>query len=770
MVSIYVVLGLYFAIGSLTCGLYRRGGGGTPNRLSIWLLYGLSRLVPVFMLTGRDGGLWLNLLFDLALFLLVYRLSGQGRGCVVYLLNPLVLLSVLTGQIWIMVVVVWIVLTVLVGGRWAEHAHPDFSVMEFYPEYLSLTYCGLFAWIAAEYYGQRLGWLLSGSGKVPAILLLAAAGGGISLVSAIRKWLGREEYRRLFSSGAVRPPQRIGLVPEGKLTRWDALLMAVLTAAFALVAYRDLGSLSVPQNSYHMQRGENHEIILDLGEAVKVERIDIYLGHQNKRTFSFSYIQPGSGEWTLHRSKQNLNNPYVWAQVSMDVTTRYLGLVSMDVSADLLEVVVLGEDGVPILPVNASEYEPLFDEQALYPGYQTYYHRMIFDELHHGRTAYDYLYGLPFSEVTHPPLGKVLISLGIRLFDMTPFGWRFISALFGSLMVPLMYLFGWMISRKTKVAAAAAVLLCTEFMHFALSRISTLDIIIAFFILLMFYLMFCFVDGLQRGYSLKYRCTVLVLCGCATGCAVATKWTGFYAAAGIAVLFFACLIPYCKRGGWSIKIRRELAILFGVCVVSFIAIPALIYVLSYMPFAKGYPNKTLLQTAIDNSVFMQTYHADAVFDHPYSSEWYTWLVNQRPLLDAWNRTGEGQVSTISTFGNPLVVWGGLAALVYQFYLWMCRGDQTAKYLTVAYLSLLMPWWFIHRTVFIYQYFGCILILILMLVHSAAQNRTYQSRSLAALMVVSCGMFVLFYPVLSGQEISASFAQRFLEWFDSWTFV
>lgn len=216
MVSIYFVLGFYFAIGSLIYGLYCRGGGGTPNRLGVWLLYGLSRLVPVFMLTEWDGALWLNLLFDLALFLLVYRLSRQGRGRVVYLLNPLVLLSVLSGQVWIMVIVVWAVLALLIGSRWAEQKKTDVAVMEFYPEYVFMTYCALFAWIGVEHYGQSLGWLLSGSGKAPVILLLAAAGGGISFLSAIRKWFGWKAHRRLFSGEGVRPLQRSELVPEGK--------------------------------------------------------------------------------------------------------------------------------------------------------------------------------------------------------------------------------------------------------------------------------------------------------------------------------------------------------------------------------------------------------------------------------------------------------------------------------------------------------------------------------------------------------------------------
>ncbi|MBR2717342.1 MAG: glycosyltransferase family 39 protein, partial [Oscillospiraceae bacterium] len=54
-------------------------------------------------------------------------------------------------------------------------------------------------------------------------------------------------------------------------------------------------------------------------------------------------------------------------------------------------------------------------------------------------------------EITHPPLGKAIISLGIRLFGMTPFGWRFMGALTGVLMVPLMYLLVKQLTKDTRL-------------------------------------------------------------------------------------------------------------------------------------------------------------------------------------------------------------------------------------------------------------------------------------------------------------------------------
>lgn len=149
----------------------------------------------------------------------------------------------------------------------------------------------------------------------------------------------------------------------------------------------------------------------------------------------------------------------------------------------------------------------------------------MFDEVYHARTAYEITHGLSIYEITHPPLGKYLMSLGIRAFGMTPFGWRVVCALFGTMMVPLCYVFMWAVSKNSWISAFTTALLVFDFMHITLSRIGTIDIIVACFILLTFYLMYLVLKRLKHGID---RCTVLlmILNGCAAGAAMATKWTG----------------------------------------------------------------------------------------------------------------------------------------------------------------------------------------------------------------------------------------------------
>ena len=63
----------------------------------------------------------------------------------------------------------------------------------------------------------------------------------------------------------------------------------------------------------------------------------------------------------------------------------------------------------------------------------------VFDELYFANDARDDLSGRDYLD-PEPPLAKLIIALGIKLFGFDSFGWRFMPALFGSAIVPLMYL------------------------------------------------------------------------------------------------------------------------------------------------------------------------------------------------------------------------------------------------------------------------------------------------------------------------------------------
>ena len=91
---------------------------------------------------------------------------------------------------------------------------------------------------------------------------------------------------------------------------------------------------------------------------------------------------------------------------------------------------------------------------------------------------------LPPSETTHPPLGKLLIASGMALFGVNPFAWRFMGVAFGILMIVAVYALALQLFTRRRWAFVAAFLLTFDFLHFTQSRIATIDVFPALFVLL----------------------------------------------------------------------------------------------------------------------------------------------------------------------------------------------------------------------------------------------------------------------------------------------
>lgn len=150
-------------------------------------------------------------------------------------------------------------------------------------------------------------------------------------------------------------------------------------------------------------------------------------------------------------------------------------------------------------------------------------------------------------EVSHPPLGKLIIGLGIRVFGMTPFGWRFMGTLFGVCMLPILYVFLKNLFGRTAVAACGTCLFAFDFMHLTQTRIATIDTYGVFFILLMYFFLYRYLT-LPAGTPFLRGALPLFLSGLFWGIGAASKWTVIYGAAGLAVLYFIGL--HAKWRAW----------------------------------------------------------------------------------------------------------------------------------------------------------------------------------------------------------------------------
>lgn len=591
---------------------------------------------------------------------------------------------------------------------------------------------------------------------------------------------GEKEKKASKESKAVLEQSDAGVCFELK----DGILLAIIMLVYTCIAFYDLGQRKAPQTQWESTETEK-ELIFDLGEQQHISGISYFLGHYENRKFQVLAAKE-EGEYETILDELTMKSVFAWGTTELDFSARYIKLVSLDFECVIRELVLLDEQSQPILPLNSNQYAALFDEQQMYPSRSTFREGTYFDEIYHARTAYEYMIGVRSYENTHPPFGKVLISLGMRLFGINPFGWRFMGTLFGIFMIPIIYLFGKRMLKQRFMAAIVTILFTFDFMHFTQSRIATIDVFVTFFILLMYYFMYQYTQMSFYDTPLKKTFLPLGLSGIAMGFGVASKWTGAYAGVGLAVLFFWTL--YKRYREYRLVMRNKKAYAdfvdtvkefpsytkktIGFCMIFFVAIPIMIYVLSYLPFVNK-EGMGLVERMLQNQIDMFQYHSNLVSTHPYSSHWYQWPIMYRPIWYYSGYLSDTVAEGISAFGNPLVWWAGIPAFFYMIYLAIKQKDKRAGFLIIGYLAQYLPWIFVTRTTYIYHYFTSVPFVALMVAYSfyqIIQRKPKLKTGVIVYTVLAVALFIVFYPVLSGQPINREFVHEWLRWMDSWVLV
>ena len=559
-----------------------------------------------------------------------------------------------------------------------------------------------------------------------------------------------------------------------RTSRRGGIGIAVLTAVYAVAAFTGLGSANAPQHFCTLEAGESATLALD--GAHGIDTVWYYTGLYTGE-YTLAYSDDGITYTAAGTMPQGYADLFKWLQPqpadSAPATAAYVR-VTASAHLELGELALLDAQGERIAvraitgPASAAA---LCDEADTVPASSTYYNSSYFDEIYHARTAYEHLRGVYPYEVSHPPLGKELLALGIRLFGMTPFGWRCMGALFGVAMLPLMWDLLRRMFRDDRVAWCGAALLAFDFMHLTQTRIATIDSFATLFILLMYLFLYrYFTEGKLRH---------LAACGVTFGIGAATKWTCLYAGAGLGVLWALHWVfsgVRAHRAGDGRRYARRLLGNIGFCLVFFVLVPGMIYYASYYPYgaARGlhgpgmYFTREYAAIVLENQRFMFTYHAGLVATHPYSSRWWQWLLDLRPIL-YYLSYGDGTVSTIGAFVNPLLCWGGLLALPVLVY-HAAKRERTALFLLIGYLAQVLPWVFISRLTFEYHYFAATLFLVLALGYVFDRLRQRGSFGIVyAFTAASGALLALFYPVLTGVTIPRDYAWNVLKWLPDWPF-
>ena len=378
----------------------------------------------------------------------------------------------------------------------------------------------------------------------------------------------------------------------------------------------------------------------------------------------------------------------------------------------------------------------------------------------------------------HPPLGKWLIAIGIKLFGFNPFGWRFSAAAFGTALVAVVFVTTRILFKRRLTAGLAGLLVATDFLLLVQSRVALLDIFLAFFVALGF--LFMVMDRehvlhlLEPGDPLgrePRRRWLRIAAGVAFGAAIAVKWSGILALGGAGLLatgWSASLglrragLP--KDGPRPPGLMNELAFTF----VALVAVPIGVYMASYVVWFAEHQWSFVHFVELHKRVF--SFHETLRARHSYQSSAWSWPLVQRPVLYHYQGPPTfPQSSNVSAIGN-IVTW--YAALVAG--VWMlgrsARRWRPERVVLMGWLSQFLPWLFIQRTLFFFYMTPVVPFMMIGL--AAGLTRMSDAGRLerglvGTFVVLGVGVMLwFFYPYLTAVDMSPEL-WRSHHWFPTW---
>jgi dolichyl-phosphate-mannose-protein mannosyltransferase len=420
----------------------------------------------------------------------------------------------------------------------------------------------------------------------------------------------------------------------------------------------------------------------------------------------------------------------------------------------------------------------------------------------------------------HPPLGKWTIGLGEKAFGVTPFGWRFSSAVAGTLIVTMVALMAQLLFGSALWTFVAGLLLALENLNVVLSRSALLDIHLEFWVVLGFLLLLLdrrwidrrtppapeaapedsSADDVAPNRARSRIPTPLwrpwrFAAGIALGAAFSVKWSGAMAILGALILSMVWETSRRRRGDVSLgrafarSLRQEsLGLVF-----TFVVLPIGVYFLVYLPWFNHFgwslkdwwENQTamldyhqgLKTTALDSAT--NTYTPT----HPYYSRAWTWLLMLRPV-NFYTRDVGTDIAQILAIGNPAVFWASMWAIPFTALMWRRRRDQAAGFIVIAVLAQYLPWLLVTRPQFFFYAAPVTPFMVLAIAYvmrdlagativlrepggARVESARHPYRPFVwGYVVTAVGLFAWFWPVLTANPISRTM-WRARVWFQGW---
>lgn len=347
--------------------------------------------------------------------------------------------------------------------------------------------------------------------------------------------------------------------------------------------------------------------------------------------------------------------------------------------------------------------------------------------------------------LAHPPLGVLAIASGIAVLGDRPFGWRFTSALAGTLLLLFVYPTGRRLGLRRTWAFAALLFAAADPLLIAQSRIAMLDSFLALWTVASIY---CSLRYASSGRAWPW----LWLCALALGAAVATKWSGSFAL--LALLGVAVLGP--RKPAAKTLARDACIVLAGV---------ALVYGLAYVPyFLAGHSLPDWLAYQRHMLTFGWTVQSHTEMVSPP----IRWVFDVDVAWYRWALTPHGVQGFVS-IGNPLVWWGAIVAFVGCGVMAATRRDRVLALPVLLVAVLYCPWLLTHRATYFYYMVPVVPYLAILLAFGLsrlASARAWMRYPAVAYIVLCVALGIAWLPFAMGGHAPYMLYQA-LTWLPSW---
>ncbi len=400
---------------------------------------------------------------------------------------------------------------------------------------------------------------------------------------------------------------------------------------------------------------------------------------------------------------------------------------------------------------------------------------MVFDEVFYAPDALDTLqWGAERGRAVHPPLGKLLIAAGIRLFGFTPFGWRFGALVAGIAVVGLTAAVVNRLTRRPRLACAAGLLVSVDGVMFTTGRLGMLDVFVALFVMASTWFVAVAWMAAKDDQRLRRWAGVGAIAAASLGGSV--KWSSLWILPVVAMVLW--VIDWRQRPRGSSR-RRALAGTLALLIV----LPPVIYLATWIPRTIG-PARLSPSQLVEQQKEVAEFHLHLRPTNANASPGGSWLWLDDPsrlFVETCEPAMAGQATKICPAGmksfqevrilslaNP-VVWavgllglGGLAGAL----LWRRRG--VAAWVLALAATQWVPWIINPRAAYSFYQASLIpLMVVAAAVALAPTTNRWWRRCGVAVTAAACASFAFFYPVLAALPLGPT-AYSLRMWLPGWT--